>query len=511
MRRRPVGAAAVAVAVVGVLAAVVLAEPGGAAGASSAPRLHSLAPLTWEPCGDGGECAGLVVPLDYKHPRNGKTVSVALFRVPARDPGQRIGSLLLNPGGPGASGVSFVRAIYDLLPDELKDRFDVVGFDPRGTGGTIPVDCGDVIDETYSFDYTPDTPEERAALLQGTEAVVRKCEEANPRTLRFVATTSTVRDMERVRRALGDRQLTYVGYSYGTYLGALYADRYPKRVRAFVLDGAVDPELSAREAALQQAGGFEGALNAFLESCSAARGCAFGSGDAAAAYDELVARIDGAPVPSNDGRVLGPGTFELGVLKALYEGEGAYDDLGDALASAAAGDAGPMFELADEYTRRNDPDGHNALEAFWAIGCRDGERLGAPSTFARLEPRFRAAAPRLGVALLNYGLMCAHWPVPPVDVDLPLRAKSAPPVVVVGTIGDPATPSSWAQALATQLASAVLVTADGGRHTSFLLAGLPCIDEYGVRYLVDLVVPPDNAHCGLSGWAGGGGRRLGSI
>ena len=206
-------------------------------------------------------------------PASGGTTDIALFRVPARDAGARIGSLVLNPGGPGASGVQFVRDVYDLLPDELRDRFDVVGFDPRGTGASMPVDCGDVVDAMFGLDYSPDTPEERTALLDGTKAVVEQCRRAVGRNLRFVSSVDTVRDLERIRRALGDEQLTFLGYSYGTYLGALYADRYPTKVRALLLDGAVDPRLSSHDATLQQAVGFEQSLGAFFDFCTRTRSC----------------------------------------------------------------------------------------------------------------------------------------------------------------------------------------------------------------------------------------------
>lgn len=488
--------ATIAVAVVGALVAPAPVVASAAAAGASGTRAQPTQ-VTWESCG-GGECATLTVPFDPDRPRNGKTAGIALFRVPVRDPAQRIGSLLVNPGGPGASGVAFVRDLYPQVPEELKDRFDIVGFDPRGTAGTLPIDCGDVIDQTFALDYTPDTPEERAALLDGTRAVVEECRAANRGILKHVSTRDTVRDMDRIRRALGDPQLTFLGYSYGTYLGALYADAYPKKVRAMVLDGGVDPELTSRETSLQQAVGFEQSLSAFLQFCSDNRSCSFrNGGDAASAFDRLAAALDAAPLPADDGRVLGPGLFAIGVVRALYFGESSYAELGDALTAAAAGDAAPLLALADEYTGRNQESNRNLLEAFWAIGCRDGPSAARPDRFEALEPEYRAAAPRLGVALLNLGLVCALWPIKPVKSVLPLRARGAPPILVIGTVGDPATPPQWAAGLADELDSGVLLEAQGGRHASFVLGRVPCVDEYGVRYLVDLVAPPAGAQCGL--------------
>ena len=457
--------------------------------------------MAWAPCPEGqgapgaGECATLTVPLDTRHPRNGKTAGIALLRVPARDPATRIGSLVLNPGGPGASGVQFVRDVYDLLPAELRDRFDIVGFDPRGTGASMPIDCGDVVDAVYGLDYSPDTPEERTALLDGTKVVVEQCRRALGANLRFVSSLDTVRDLERIRRALGDEKLTFLGYSYGTYLGAVYADRYPEKVRALLLDGAIDPRLSSHDAALQQAVGFERSLDAFFAFCNDTRSCRFGGTDPGAAFDELSAAIDAAPLAGNDGRTLGPGMFFVAVLRALYDGETSYRALDAALAAGRDGDAGALFELYDDYTRRDDPANANNLEAFWAIGCRDGKRLAKPGGFAAFEPEFAAAAPRLGVQSLSLGLMCASWPARAATSPLPYDAAGAPPILVVGTVGDPATPVQWAQALADELDSGVLLEAEGGRHTSFVLGGLPCVDDIGVRYLVDLTVPAPGTRC----------------
>jgi hypothetical protein len=266
-------------------------------------------------------------------------------------------------------------------------------------------------------------------------------------------------------------------------------------VRALLLDGAIDPRLSSHDAALQQAVGFEQSLDAFLDFCAETRSCRFGGADPGAAFDELAASVDAAPLTADDGRTLGPGAFFIGTLRALYDGDTAYRALDTALAAARDGDPGPMLELYDDYTRRDDPANANNIEAFWAIGCRDGERLAKPRGFAALEPEFAAAAPRLGVQSLSLGLVCASWPGKRVSIPLPFDAAGAAPILVVGTVGDPATPVQWAQALADELDSGVLLEAEGGRHTSFVLGGLPCVDDLGVRYLVDLTVPAPGTRC----------------
>ena len=241
--------------------------------------------LEWRRC-DGGECATLTVPLDYDEndlsapfasgDPGGETIEVAFFRVPATDPDEKIGSLLVNPGGPGASGVDFVRNSGFFFPDELRERFDIVGFDPRGTGATEPIECVRSLDDVLGFDYSPDSPEERQALEAGVEEFNRQCEMRHGELLDHISTQNTVRDLESYREASGEEQLTYVGFSYGTYIGALYADFYPDRVRAFALDGAVDPELSSLEVSLEQAAGFERSLNAFLDLLRDMRGDGIG-------------------------------------------------------------------------------------------------------------------------------------------------------------------------------------------------------------------------------------------
>lgn len=476
------------------VAAALVAVLGTAGAATANPTAAGRGPkLDWHDC-DGGECAALAVPLDYANPGDGRTIDVALFRVRALDSDRRIGSLLLNPGGPGASGVKFARSAVYALPLALRERFDIVGFDPRGTGGTRPVKCRRNLDSLVGLDLSPDSVEERAALDEGMAALARDCERRNRKILPYISSQSTVRDMDRIRDALGDEKLNYVGFSYGTYLGALYADFFPNRVRALVLDGAVDPQLGKLEVNVQQAIGFETGLSTFFDWCADHRSCAFrGDGDPSAAYDRLAATIDEKPLRVGSRR-LGPGEFDLGVVASLYDGSAAYATLADALAAADDGNGALLLAEADAYTTRNDDGTYsNELEAFWAISCLDGPRLGGPEAYAAAEPQAQAAAPRLGVNNLNYDLVCAYWPVPPVASPGPVDAPGAPPILVVGTTGDPATPLPWSQALAVELSSGVLLQAEGTAHTSFL--SNDCVDRAVVRYLVRLVPPKPDTTC----------------
>lgn len=447
--------------------------------------------LEWRDC-EGGECATLTVPLDYDDP-DGDTIEVALIRVPATDPDEKIGSLLVNPGGPGASGVDFVANNGFLFPDDLRERFDIVGFDPRGSGATEQIECVRSLDEVLGFDYSPESPEERETLEAGVEEFNAQCEMREGDVLPHISSQDTVRDMDRIRQAVGDEKLTYVGFSYGTYLGAVYADFFPDKVRALALDGAVDPELSSLDVNLEQAAGFERSLNAFLDDCAARSDCTFANGDPHGAYDALVGEIEAQPLEA-DGRRLGPNEFFLGVAQALYSGEFGWDGLAQALAAADDGDAHELLILADEYTgRRDDGTYEGLLEPFWAIGCIDGEPIGAPRDYPALEDEFSAAAPRFGITFLYSALVCSLWPVDPVESPNPLDAAGAPPILVVGTLGDPATPFQWAESLADILSSGVLLTAEGEQHTAYLTN--PCVTDAVNAYLIDLEVPPEGTRC----------------
>jgi pimeloyl-ACP methyl ester carboxylesterase len=450
--------------------------------------------LDWRDC-EGGECAELTVPLDYDNP-DGPTIEVALVRAPALDPDERIGSLLVNPGGPGASGTEFVALNSFIFPEAIRQRFDIVGFDPRGAGETIPVECTPNLEGVLGRDYSPDSDEERAVLENAIAEFTQQCEAEHGDVLPYLSSQDTVRDMDRIRAAVGDEKLTYLGFSYGTYLGALYADFFPDKVRALALDGAVDPELGALESNLEQAAGFERSLNEFFADCAADDSCAFHSdGDPAAAYDALVAAIDGDP-PEADGRTLSPNEFELGVAEPLYGGEEGWEALAEALAAAADGDPGPMLDLSDSYTDRNEDGTYTGgiLQPFWAIGCVDGEPIGEPADLPALEAQFRAAAPRFGVSFLYSALMCSLWPAEPAPDPNPLDAPGAPPIVVVGTSGDPATPFQWAQSLAGVLDSGVLLENEGEQHLAYFSNS--CAQEIIDAYLIDLAVPAAGTRCG---------------
>jgi pimeloyl-ACP methyl ester carboxylesterase len=438
------------------------------------------------------------VPLDDTAPPGGPTIRIALARVRATDPDRRIGSLVVNPGGPGASGVDFVRDAAALLPPPLRERFDIVGFDPRGVARTARIDCTDRLDPYYAVEFAPDDAAERAALEAQNRRLVAACERRAGKLLPFVSTERTARDLDRIRAALGDDRLTYLGFSYGTYLGTLYADRFPDRVRALVLDGAIDPVLDGSAAQVQQAVGFEHSLDAFLADCADQRSCSFHRrGRSAAAYDRLRARVGREPIPAEgqgDGRTLNGTTFDIGVTQLLYGGRDEWSLLADALDAAAHGDGSDLLAESDFYTGRlSDGTYDDTYDAFLAIGCLDGPDLGGVDNLRAIEEQAAVAAPRLGRTIVNNSFACALWPVPTVSPTVP-RALGAPPILVLGARNDPATPFAQARALADELESGVLIAVDSDRHTSFA-GDNACVDRLVARYLVRLAVPRDGTKC----------------
>jgi pimeloyl-ACP methyl ester carboxylesterase len=453
--------------------------------------------LRWRSCGSGLECSTLRVPQDPANPSS-PLIDLAVVRAPARDRENRIGSLVVNPGGPGGSGVDFVSSVHSGFPSEVRDRFDIVGWDPRGAGRSDPVECVDDMASYYALDFSPDSDQERDELIAGVQSFVNACAQREGDRLKYLSTDYTVQDLDRLRAALGDERLTYIGFSYGTYIGAKYAEAYPSRVRALVLDGAVDPSLSSLDQQVQQAEGFERVLDGFVRWCTRDTSCAFHrNGKTAKALDRLRSRADADGVPvseSRPARTLTPTEFDLGLASALYEGRGVYRFLGEALDAADRGDGSGIAQLADAYTQRDANGRYGGIEeSFLAIGCADGPPINGVAGVREIEQAAQQVAPRLGTAIVNNSLACALWPVKG-KAAAPVRAPSAPPIVVIGTRKDPATPLAWARALADQLESGVLITAPGAQHTSFGL-GNGCVDTPVIEYLVDGTAPSDDIRC----------------
>lgn len=447
------------------------------------------------------DCGTLEVPVDHAAP-NGPTMKIPVVRVRALAPEERIGSLLLNPGGPGGSGVDLAKLASFVIAPELRDKFDLIGFDPRGeAGSTPPIDCTDDLDPFIALDTTPDDAAEEKALVEVSQSLVDGCEARSAALLPFVGTDSIVRDMDLLREALGDDKLTYLGFSYGTFLGAIYAETFPDHVRALVLDGALDPSLSNEQFIEGQSLAFEQELEEMFTWCAADEACPLGKeGDPAegpaAAYDALLAAVEEAPLPApgSGDRTVGPGEFSYGVSAALYQ-PGRWPKLAEALATAAKGDGSALLDLADGYAGRSaDGTYDNNLEVYYAVTSIDTASSRDPATIAALAAKMRDKAPRIGAYLPYSALPSALWPVPPWRGAVPVTAAGAPPILVVGGTRDPATPYLWSEALAKQLPGAALLTRDGDGHTSFL-RGNACIDEAVTAYLVSGTLPTPGTIC----------------
>ncbi len=459
----------------------------------------SVAPLSWTDCGAPFECATLTVPLDYAAAVPG-IAHLSLIKLPATDQARRIGSLVTNPGGPGGSGVDFVRAdATAIFPATIRERFDIVGFDPRGVGLSTPVRCGADMEAYLSVDPDPVTTAQWTALEAADKTFATACGTNAGPLLSDVSTLYAARDMDFLRAALGDAKLTYVGYSYGTFLGATYAGLYPDHVRALVLDAAVDPALDLVGRLRGQAASFEGALDRFLASCSADPHCDFYEGGASArAFDRLMAGLDRKPLPAplvGGGRAATAGEAWSAILGALYSPGFGWPYLAQALGLAARGDGSLLLETADALNGRK-PDGEysNEVEANSAIDCVDEPAPTDPAAYITLAQQLVRTAPRVGRVLAASGLTCAYWSVHPKAAPAPIKAGGAPPIVVIGGTGDPATPYAWSVALAKELSSGVLLTRTGEGHGSYGF-GTPCIDTPVNAYLLDLTPPAKGTVC----------------
>ncbi len=385
-------------------------DSGGATATTDASATTAAAPTTaptsgtldWHSCPDAGsdvECATLAVPVDYADPE-GDTVDLVLMRLPAGSKSNRIGSLLVNPGGPGVPGTDLVVNATRIWPKRIRDRFDIVSWDPRGTGGSAPVDCVADLDRYFAEpDPSPDTPEENQLLVDRAQEFDDACETADGPMLSHISTVDTANDLDRIRAALGEDTISYMGFSYGSELGATYATLFPTHIRAMVLDGAIDPDLDFIETSRAQAIGAEHALDAFLADCSAHRTCPFNNrGDAEGAFDTLMAKLDSDPLPPPDrGRPeVGQGVAINAVIQALYTTD-LWPSLADALDAAQHGNGDGLLALNDAYLERSD-DGTwtNSIEAFVAISCLDDPAPRDLSTYATLADEFENLAPRLG-------------------------------------------------------------------------------------------------------------------
>lgn len=487
-----------------VVTIAVLTGGRGPAAATSHGEGRSPATLAWTACGKAFECATLDVPADYTDPAAG-LVPLAVARRPAEDPTRRIGSLIVNYGGPGDPGTETLRYAAAGVPAAVRRHFDLVSFDPRGTGGSRPVDCIDdpTFERAWSEDPTPDGTEELPRFYDGTASsvdLVAACVARHGEWLARIGTRNVARDLDRLRRALGERRLNFLGYSYGTVIGAVYAQEFPGRIRTMVLDSAVDLSSSMLTQQEGNAAGFERALSEFLDDCARQVSCAFAPDrDPRDALEELRARLEsGARLDTTDGRTAGNAELYVALLAALYSRED-WSYLAEALHQAAVEEDGTGLQIFNDIYagRRDDGTYTNYQEVLGVIVCDDQPEPRV--SFDQYRASYEAFArdyPFFGALLFAYPVGCdPRLPAPrPNEVVGDVRTTDAPPILVIGTTRDPATPYSGARDLHARLAGSRLLTVDDIRHGGYAI-GNGCVDRIVDRYLIERRLPRAGTRC----------------
>jgi pimeloyl-ACP methyl ester carboxylesterase len=479
---------------------------------STTPAEPEATPIEWSDCdaqiqplvtGQPGserdilfECGRTEVPISYDEP-GGATLPLFLVRAVAAGQTERLGSLVVNPGGPGGSGADAAIGLALTLPEDVLRRFDVVGFDPRGVGLSTPVECipADLKEQLVAAEPRPTTAEQLDATFALSDEVADGCAEEYGEALGTFNTVDTARDMDQLRESLGDEQLTYLGYSYGTTLGSTYAELFPDRVRAMVLDAAVDPDADVAADAEAYAAGLEAGFNSFAANCTGLiAGCPLGD-DPRRFLEEVLAQAAGAPIPSSqvgETRQATPGVVLTAVRAALTD-TASWPQLAQGLRAARDGDSKALFSLADEVTGRLDQDSwSNLLDARTAITCADTEETVEEDRIRELTAQWSGQYPLFGAGAAAGLYTCATWdaertPVPERD------AAGSAPILVIGNSGDPVTPLPGAVDMAEDLVSGVLLTWQGQGHTSY--PKTDCVTAAVNTYLIDGVAPVDGLTC----------------
>lgn len=451
--------------------------------------------VEWTDCRDA-RCTTVEVPVDYEDPE-GETLRLAVRRVPAKGDGGE--AIFTNPGGPGGAAQRFAGYIAASLPDDLRRTHDVIGVDPRGIGASRPLEClsDEQFDEFIDTDPDPDDAAGIAALSESVRDMGLACEKNSGALAAHVSTEETARDHDIVRAVLGQDEMHWFGFSYGTQLGATYAELFPDKVGRMVLDGAVDVTLDAAQQGLGQAGGFQQALEAYLAACVDQDSCPVGSSveEASATIAKLMDDLSAKPLEASGGRLLTQGRAFYGIAMSLYSQE-TWPLLTTGLRGLVAGDPSVMLSLSDAYFEREE-DGsfdNNSGQAIYAVNCLDEDDAPDADETKALLPQFRKVSPVFGAAL-GWGVMACHdWPIEARRPQQAVRAEGAPPILVVGTTRDPATPYAWSEAMAEQLESGVLLTREGDGHTAYT-SGNECIQDAVDEYFRTGQAPKDGTVC----------------
>ena len=443
--------------------------------------LPPAVPIDWQPCGGGLQCGRLAVPVSYQDP-TGATLELALVKDPADDLSRRIGTLLVNPGGPGASGVRRVTRGF-RISDEVARRFDIVGFDPRGIGESSPISCGATVPAFRAQDLSPDSREEERALEAAARAVADECAATEGERLGHYGTVEVVHDIEVIRRSIGEQRTSFVGISYGTLLGQLWAEWYPQSVRALVLDGVVTTADNGATGSVEQAEGIDQVFGAIAGACDADPACPLrDDGGLGPAYDELSRRIEAGAL---DGSSVGPTQLAYAAFWATYD-RATWPALWRAVDRGLHGELSGVADLARSFTRLVE------YAPFAIVSCLDGPHPRGYEAWQRSARRLVERSPRFGRVLANELLPCAFWP-PGTYEPIPVDAAGAPPILVVGSTGDAATPYATAVSVARQLESGVLLTVELDGHVA--IGDSDCADAAITRYLVDPTLPAREERC----------------
>jgi pimeloyl-ACP methyl ester carboxylesterase len=451
-------------------------------------------PIAWEQFNDAVDVGTLQVPVDYADP-DGEQFELFLARYNALDQENKIGTLLVNPGGPGYPGTELALTAAERYDRPLLERFDIIGWDPRGTGQSEPaIDCIDDYDPYFAGDSTPADDAQRAAYVATAEQFGAECQARSGAILQHVGTNASARDMDTIRRALGEEQISYFGFSYGSELGAVWATLFPDTVRAMVIDGAVDPDADFEQSSLAQLRGFDAALARFLAQCSADEACAFHNrGDAEGAFDALMTQLDETPiVGAPDRPLVNRDIATLGTVMAMYS-DAFWPALAESLADAQEGDGGGLLQLFDAYYQRSaDGTWGNHLEAFRVISCVDRDDRRTVAEIDAATAALHEAAPRIVPEGSIGGYMCTFLP-PSIDPIHDVTGAGAGPVMVIGTTGDPSTPLESTRRMADALEDGRLVIVDADHHTGYGLNR--CVIDAVNAYLIDLEPPADETEC----------------
>jgi pimeloyl-ACP methyl ester carboxylesterase len=417
--------------------------------------------LQWKSCYENYQCTELLVPIDYRELKTG-TFTISVLKYPTTS-AKKLGSLVVNPGGPGGSGVDYAYAAEYLFNPAILKAYDIVGFDPRGVGRSEPIVClsDKELDANYASDSKPDNEQEFARTLIESKKFIQQCQEKNKHLTSF-STANAARDMDILREAVGDKQLNYMGKSYGTFLGTLYAQFFPDKVGRMVLDGAVDPSISNFQQALTQAVGFDKAFAAFATDCSKRSDCPLPK-DKTAAADEMKKIL--SQVAEKPNKRLSESLVLLGIASALYDSATGWPKLRTAITEVKNGQGDKFLALADEYSGRTE-DGHYATNEFDSGAIIDCLDFTDDRGFEQMKvdaQAFAKQAPLFGPYLAYSGLVCQYFKTPKATQVLP--TKTANPIVIIGTTGDPATPYEWSQGLHEILTNSVLISVKGEGHT----------------------------------------------